>query len=254
MRRRSSLRPGGSFAVLFAAALLSACASTIDKIDHIGQPPKLDPIIVPPGIVHGAPVLVPQPAPELQPPQVNSLWMPGSRAFFRDPRASKIGDLITVQIDIGDQAKIANTTTRSTNASENANATNLFGLESRLKGVLPDAVDPSSLVKLGSDSANTGTGTVDRSETINLTVAAVVTQVLPNGNLVIQGQQEVRVNNEIRELSVSGVVRPEDISNANTIRHTQIAEARISYGGRGQITDVQQPRYGQQFFDIIWPF
>ena len=131
---------------------------------------------------------------------------------------------------------------------------NFLGLESRLKGVLPDAVDPSNLVNLGSDSSNTGTGSVDRSETINLTIAAVVTQVLPNGNLVIQGQQEVRVNNEVRELTVSGVVRPEDISNLNTIRHTQISEARISYGGRGQITDVQQPRLGQQLFDLIWPF
>jgi flagellar L-ring protein FlgH len=159
-----------------------------------------------------------------------------------------------VEIDIGDKAKIANTTTRTTTASEKANAANLFGLESRLKGILPDKVDPTNLVNLGSDSNNTGTGTVDRSESITLTVAAVVSQVLPNGNLVIQGQQEVRVNNEVRVLQVSGVVRPEDISNANTIKHTQIAEARISYGGRGQITDVQQPRYGQQFFDIIWPF
>jgi flagellar L-ring protein precursor FlgH len=237
---------------LTAISLLTACAGTVDKIEHIGQPPALSPIQALPN--PSQPVQLPQPTAEYQPPQANSLWQAGSRSFFRDPRASKIGDLLTVQIAIGDQAKIANTTSRSTTASENANATNFLGLESRLKGVLPDAVDPSNLLKLGSDSANTGTGSVDRSETINLTVAAIVTQVLANGNLVIQGQQEVRVNNEVRELSVSGVVRPEDISNANTISHTQIAQARISYGGRGQITDVQQARYGQQFFDIIWPF
>jgi flagellar L-ring protein precursor FlgH len=241
-------------AVCTASLLLTSCASTVDKIEQIGKPPALSPIHVQPNIVAGAPVQVPQPAIENLPPQANSLWQAGSRSFFRDPRAAKIGDLLTVQIAIGDQAKIANTTSRSTTASEDASAPNLLGLESRLKGILPKSVDPSSLVKLGSDSANTGTGSVDRSETINLTVAAIVTQVLPNGNLVIQGQQEVRVNNEVRELSVSGVVRPEDISNTNTISHTQIAEARISYGGRGQITDVQQPRYGQQFFDIVWPF
>jgi flagellar L-ring protein precursor FlgH len=237
-----------------AISLLAGCANTLDKIDQIGKPPGLSPIQVQPNMAAGAPVQLPQPVFETQAPQANSLWQVGSRSFFRDPRAGKVGDLLTVQIAIGDQAKIANTTTRSTKAAEDASAPNLLGLESRLKGILPDAVDPSSLVKLGSDSSNTGTGTVDRSETINLTVAAVVTQVLPNGNLVIQGQQEVRVNNEVRELSVSGVVRPEDISNANTISHTQIAEARISYGGRGQISDVQQARYGQQFFDIIWPF
>jgi flagellar L-ring protein precursor FlgH len=241
--------------VLFAAGLaLAACASTVDKIKNIGEPPPLSAISVPSGIVSGASVILPQPSPELQAPQANSLWRAGSRSFFRDPRAQKMGDLITVEIDIGDKAKIANTTTRTTTASEKANAANLLGLESRLKGILPAKVDPTNLVNLGSDSNNTGTGTVDRSESITLTVAAVVTQVLPNGNLVIQGQQEVRVNNEVRVLQVSGVVRPEDISNANTIKHTQIAEARISYGGRGQITDVQQARYGQQFFDIIWPF
>src|SRR5258708_10445234 len=251
---RLSRRFTVSCALLAAGFALADCAGTVDKIKHIGEPPPRSPIIVRPGIVGGAPVLVPQPFPDLQPPQANSLWRAGSRSFFRDPRAQKIGDLITVQIAIGDTAKIANTTTRTSTASEKANAANFLGIESRLKGILPDAVDPTNLVNLGSDSNNTGTGTVDRSESITLTVAAVVTQVLPNGNLVIQGQQEVRVNNEVRVLQVSGVVRPEDISNANTIQHTQIAEARISYGGRGQITDLQQARYGQQFFDIIWPF
>ncbi len=254
MSMRSTFLNSARYAVVASVTLLSACAGTIDRIDHIGQPPGLHPIIVPAGIVGGSPVIVPQPVSEAQLPQANSLWLAGSRSFFRDPRAGKVGDLITVEIAIGDQATIANTTTSSTKATDNANATNLFGLESRLKGVLPDAVDPSSLINLGSNSANTGTGTVNRSESINLTVAAIVTGVLPNGNLVIQGQQEVRVNNEVRELVVSGIVRPEDISNANTIKHTQIAEARISYGGRGQITDVQQARYGQQLLDAILPF
>ncbi len=246
-------RSGLSFSLLSALAL-TACQSTLDRIEQIGKAPPLSPIAVAPGEAAGGPVYIPQPPPEIQPQKANSLWRAGSRSFFRDPRAQKVGDILTVSIDIGDQAKIANTTTRTTQSSENANLTNILGFESKLKGVLPDSVDPASLVKAGSDSNATGTGTVDRSEIITLTVAAVVTEVLPNGNLVIQGQQEVRVNNEVRELVVSGIVRPEDISNINTVKHTQIAEARISYGGRGQLTDVQQPRYGQQFFDIIWPF
>ena len=236
------------------SVVFAACAGTLDRITQIGQAPPLSPIAVPPNIAAGAPVYVPQPQPLPDPRGVNSLWRPGSRSFFRDPRAAKIGDILTVSIDIGDQAKIANTTSRSTSASENAGVPNFLGLESLLPGVLPDEVVPSSLVDLSSDSSSTGTGSVDRSETINLTVAAVVVQVMPNGNLVIQGQQEVRVNNEVRVLQVSGIVRPEDIASSNTIKHTQIAEARISYSGRGDISRVQKTPAGQSLVEKFWPF
>lgn len=235
--------------VLIAITLVLGGCGTVDRIRAIGQTPQLSPMVSPP-----PQVVMPMPPPETRQRAVASLWQPGSRSFFRDPRASKIGDILTVNIEIGDEAKLANTTTRSAQASESSDLTKFLGLESQLSHVLPEAVDPSALSSLGSDSTHTGTGTVDRSEDIKLIVAAVVTQVLPNGNLVIQGHQEVRVNSEVRELTISGVVRPEDIASDNTIRHTQIAEARISYGGHGQITDVQQPRYGQQLYDILWPF
>ena len=236
-------------ATLAAALMLSACA--YDRIKAIGQEPPLHPIALPEHAVIGTPPMVLPPG---TPPNANALWRAGSRSFFRDPRAAKVGDILTINIAIGDDATIANTTTRARTASEAADLSALLGFESKLANILPDAVDPTNLVDAGSNSANSGTGTVNRSETINLTVAAVITDVLPNGNLVIQGQQEVRVNYEVRVLTVNGIVRPEDISNANTIKHTQIAEARISYGGRGHITDVQQPRYGQQFFDILFPW
>jgi flagellar L-ring protein precursor FlgH len=240
--------------ISLVAALMLASCGTLDKIERIGKPQPLSPIAVPANIAAGSPVYLPQPFPEPNLQKPNSLWIAGSRSFFRDPRAQRVGDILTVNIDIGDQAQIANTTSRSSSAAETSGATNFLGLESKLQNILPNAVSPESLIDLNSESSNTGTGSVNRSETISLRVAAVVTQVLPNGNLVIQGQQEVRVNNEVRELLVSGVVRPEDITNTNIIPHTKIAEARISYGGRGLITDVQQPRYGQQFFQAIWPF
>ena len=194
------------------------------------------------------------PAPEEIVYQPNSLWRSGSRAFFRDQRAARIGDILTVLINVADSAKVNNSTKRRRANSESAGVNNLFGYESYLGKVFPDAVDNTSLADLSSDGSSEGEGSVDRKETIDLTVAAVVTQVLPNGNLVIAGRQQVRVNYEVRDLLVSGIVRPEDISNTNTVQHTQIAEARISYGGEGQISDMQQPRYGQQLFDIIMPF
>ena len=130
--------------------------------------------------------------------------------------------------------------------------TNFFGLENKLQKVLGS--DPASLVKMGSDTSNVGSGSVDRSEDINLTLAAIVTQTLPNGNLAVSGHQQVRVNNEMRDLQIAGIVRPEDITQDNTVNLAQIAEARITYGGQGTVSDMQQPRYGSQLFDIIMPW
>jgi flagellar L-ring protein precursor FlgH len=194
------------------------------------------------------------PRPEPLQRQANSLWRPGARAFFKDQRAARIGDILTVDITIEDEAKINNETSRSRQASEEADLTNFLGYEASLGKVLPEAVNPAALVGLGSAGSATGRGSVNRKEEIKLKVAAIVTQVLPNGNLVVRGSQEVRVNFEVRELTVTGVVRPEDISAVNVVNHTQMAEARISYGGRGQLTDVQQPRYGQQVLDVLLPF
>ena len=128
-----------------------------------------------------------------------------------------------------------------------SSASSFLGYETQLNRVFPNAVDPSSLVDLGSDSSSTGTGSVARTESIKLRVAALV-------NLVLAGRQEVRVNYEKRQLQVAGIIRPEDITAQNTIDYDQIAEARIAYGGQGQLSDLQQPRYGQQVFDILWPF
>lgn len=235
------------------ALAVSACGST-RGLREIGKAPAMTPLENP-AVLHGPrPIQMPMPQAERASYQPNSLWRTGARAFFKDQRARRVGDILTVEINITDRAQLNNTTSRTRTNEEDSNLTSFLGFEGRLSGVLPDGVNPSSLTDFGSDSTSTGTGTVNRQETVALTVAAVITQVLPNGNFVVAGRQEVRVNFEVRELLITGVVRPEDIASSNTIQHTQIAEARISYGGRGQLTAVQQPRYGQQLYDIIFPF
>jgi flagellar L-ring protein precursor FlgH len=241
-------------AACFASVAMLAACSAVDRVENIGKAPDLAPIQTPIAPLAGnlpAAGQIPMagaPAPTYA---TNSLWQQDSRSFFHDPRASRIGDLLTVNVTVADAAKISNTTARSRTNADNANLTNFFGVD---KVIANAGADPTSLVKMGSDTSNVGAGSVDRSEDINLTLAAVVSQVLPNGNLIISGHQQVRVNNELRDLQIGGIVRPEDITNGNTIDLAQIAEARVSYGGKGQITDVQQPRLGSQLFDILMPF
>jgi flagellar L-ring protein precursor FlgH len=237
-----------------AAALLSAC-NAAERIGDIGERPGLTPIQNPVERSDYTPVRMPMPAPRVPEQNANSLWQSGSRAFFRDQRAGDVGDILTVLIEIDDEAELNNTSERTRSNSEGAGIPNFLGLEAEpLSTVLPEGFEPESAVDITSDSSSRGEGEIRRNEEITLRLAAVVTEVLPNGNLAIFGRQEVQVNFERRDLVVAGVIRPEDITSANTINYEQIAEARVSYGGEGQITDIQQPRYGQQLYDIVFPF
>ena len=241
-------------ALLCAAALpLGACGAA-DRLSSVGRPPALSAIEDPTAQAGYKPVRMPMPQAEFAAHAPNSLWRQGSRAFFKDQRARQIGDLVTVKVRVTDRAELQNQTQRSRSGRDSLGVPNFFGVESNLPAILPDAVDPSSLVATNSQTQTQGAGSVRRSEQLSTNVATVVTQVLPNGNLVVEGKQEIRINFEVRELIVAGVVRPEDIESDNTIDSTKIAQARIAYGGRGQITDVQQPRYGQQVMDILLPF
>ncbi|MBI3436530.1 MAG: flagellar basal body L-ring protein FlgH [Proteobacteria bacterium] len=244
------LRPNTIIAVAALGGLLGGCAA-LDRIANIGEKPKLSTIDNPTAQPGYKPVQMPMPAPQLAAYNPNSLWRNGSRAFFKDQRAHQIGDILTVTVKISDKAGIANETRRSRANKEDSGIDNFFG---KSKLPLLNKNLPVKLLQADSTASSDGKGAVTRQEDLQTNVAAVVTQVLPNGNLVIEGKQEVRVNFEMRELIVAGIVRPEDIQSDNTIDSTKIAEARIAYGGRGQITDVQQPRFGQQVMDIILPF
>lgn len=233
-----------------AASLLSGCAA-FDRLKNIGEQPKLSAVENPTARPGYKPVQMPMPAAIPASYNPNSLWRNGSRAFFKDQRAHQIGDILTVKVNITDKANIANETQRSRTGNEDSGVTNFFG-QSKLP-VLNSAL-PTRLFTADSTSSSDGKGSVNRQEALQTNVAGVVTQVLPNGNLVIEGKQEIRVNYEVRELIVAGVVRPEDIESDNTIDSSKIAQARIAYGGRGQISDVQQPRYGQQVLDVVLPF
>lgn len=241
-------------AVVTVVALAISGCNMLTRLSEVGEAPELSAIENPTQSQNYRPVSMPMPMPEPAVRNANSLWRPGARAFFKDQRAHRVGDLLTITIEIDDDAELTNTSTRSRNNSDSMGMPAMFGYEGLLRELFPDGVSASELVSLSSALSNTGVGTVDREEEINLKVAAVVVQVLPNGNLVIHGRQEIRVNFEVRELQIGGIVRPEDITFANTISYEKIAEARIAYGGRGQLTDVQQPRYGQQVLDIVLPF
>jgi flagellar L-ring protein precursor FlgH len=233
--------------------LLGGCGA-LSKLSEVGRPPALTPTADPTKEAGWRPLAMPMPAREATPVEANALWHSGSRAFFKDQRASQVGDVITVVVDMTDSANLQNGTTAARTSSDTGGMPALFGLQNLLSTILPKPIDPSSLVSVNSTNSNVGAAQIQRSEAVTLRLAGVVTQVLPNGNLVVAARQEIEVNSELRVLMVTGVVRPQDIASDNTVTHDRMAEARISYGGKGQLTDVQTPRWGQQMMDIVLPF
>ena len=236
----------------FAGAMLGGCAA-IERLTQIGEQPRLSAIENPVATTGYKPVQMPMPMAQPASYNPNSLWRNGSRAFFKDQRAHQVGDILTVKVRITDKATLENETSRSRKNGEDSGVDAFFG-KAKLPSPLNKVGVPGRILTADSTAGSEGKGSIDRKEELSTNVAGVVTQVLPNGNLVLEGKQEVRVNFEVRELIVAGIVRPEDISAANTINHTQIAEARISYGGRGDISRVQSTPAAQSLVERFSPF
>ena len=237
---------------LLAIVGASGGCSAIDRLSQIGETPKLNAIENPTTQPGYKPVSMPMPKPETVSYNANSLWRNGSRAFFKDQRAHQIGDLLTVTVNITDQANFANETQRDRSSKEDSGITDFIG--AKTLGTQAQKVLPGRLLQTDSTSQYDGKGSIQRQESLQTNIAAVVTQVLPNGNLVVSARQEFLVNHELRELQVTGVIRPQDIASDNTVLHDRMAEARITYGGRGELTEVQHTRWGQQLLDILLPF
>ena len=239
-------------ALLMASAMalgLTGC-SNLAQLSEIGRPPRMTKISDPTLAQNYRPVTMPMPALQAPNSEPASLWHSGSRAFFKDQRASQVGDLVTILVEISDTAQLNNNTTAQRSAAENFGIPQLFGVKQK---VISHVIGADTL-QTASDNNNAATGRITRNESVTLSLAGTITQVLPNGNFVVMAQQQVRVNSELRQLYVSGIVRPQDITADNTVTHERMAEARISYGGRGTLTQMQTPRYGQQVMDAVLPF
>ncbi len=238
--------------ILTLALFTAGCA----RLSQIGQEPEFTPVQA--GAEFNAMMTssLPDSIDTGPMPEANaaSLWTGSRGSLLGDRRAMMRGDILTVVIEINDSASISNSTDRSRSASQSMTVPQLFGIPQMANSALPEGASLDTAVDLGSSSTAAGEGSVSRNEKLTLRVAATILDVLPNGILSVQGTQEVRVNFELRELIVTGFVRPEDVTRQNEITYDKIASARISYGGRGQISEVQQPRYGQQAAEILLPF
>lgn len=235
-------------------ACLGLVLAGCGDLDQVGRAPEFTPLegTFQHHSLYSSPM--PENADPDAPTDASSLWTGETDSLLGDRRAAQRGDILTVVIEIDDSAEISNSSDRTRTGNQSMGIPSLFGIPQRIDESLPEGASLADAVETSSSSTFSGNGSVSRNEKLTLRIAATVVEDLPNGVLRIEGQQEVRVNNELRELLVTGYVRPADISRQNEITYDKMAGARISYGGRGQISEVQQPRYGQQITDILLPF
>ena len=254
MKNKTTLR---SISATLALALGGCGAASIDRNPGISGM-TLDATTMPEAARVSVPMPQAEPARVLQRAEAASIWRSGSDGFFSDQRASRVGDILTIDIQIDDQAQLSNATARNREGSATVGFPTFFGYGSKIDRILPGVgasdLPSGDIVDIGSSSEAGGSGSIDRAESINMKVAAIIVRRLPNGNLVIAGRQEVMVNSELRELRVAGIIRPQDIERDNVISYDKIAEARITYAGRGQITRQTRPGVGEGALDIILPY
>ena len=234
--------------------LMIAATAGCSRLSQVGRAPEFNPLEG--GFEHHAMYSLPLPdrTEARRFTDQASLWSAGQRSLLGDRRASRQGDILTVVIEIDDRAEMSNTSSTNRSGSEDMGISALFGLPERVNPRLPEGASLDPAVAASGSGAFRGDGAVRRNEKLTLRLASTVVEALPNGVMRIEGTQEVRVNNELRELVLTGYIRPEDISRRNEITYDKIAGARISYGGRGIISDMQRPRWGQQIADIVLPF
>lgn len=239
---------------VISLGMLSGCAMT-NRLTDTGSAPPLTQVQNPTQLPSYQPVTMPMPQPTkpgVPSNQSNSLWQTGAKAFFKDQRAKNVGDILTVNVNFNEKSVFDEKNERKRESKEKATLNALLGGYKIAEN--SNLIENGSLIDLSSTPETKGSGKIEKTTNIVTTLAATVTQILPNGNLVIWGRQEARLNNEVKEVQITGVIRPEDITSSNTIPLEKIAEARLSVSGRGQLSDLQQPGWGQQILDIVTPF
>lgn len=242
--------------LFLSSSLLMSLGGCIlpERLSNIGDPPEISEIQNPELVNNYQPVSMPMPDPEAVPIQMNSLWQNGSRAFFKDQRASRVGDVITVDIKFTNKTNVDDKLEASRTLTQTTPINNFFGYEKYAKKIFPKAVDPKHMTNLGADTDLKTKGTRERTDEMDIKIAATIIQILPNGNMVIQGHREVRISGEVRTIELKGIIRREDIIAGNRIKYAKIAEARLSDVSRGEISDLNSTPWGQEILNKILPF